>query len=77
MVLGRAISAAFGTATIPLVYAVGTRLAGRLAGLLSATLLACAVIHLRESHFFSVDVSMTFFTVLAWLFALRLVERGN
>lgn len=76
MVLGRGISAAFGTATIPLVYAVGTRLAGRLAGLVAATLLACAVIHLRESHFFSVDVSMTFFTVAAWLFALRLAERG-
>jgi 4-amino-4-deoxy-L-arabinose transferase-like glycosyltransferase len=56
---------------------VGTRLAGRLAGLLSAALLACAVIHLRESHFFSVDVTMTFFTVLAWLFALRLAESGR
>jgi dolichyl-phosphate-mannose-protein mannosyltransferase len=77
MVMGRSISAAFGTATIPLVYAVGTRLAGRLAGLLSAALLAGAVIHLRESHFFSVDVSMTFFTVLAWLFALRLAESGR
>ena len=77
MVMGRSISAAFGTATIPLVYAVGTRLAGRVAGLLSAALLACAVIHLRESHFFSVDVSMTFFTVLAWLFALRLAESGR
>ena len=76
MVIGRGISAVFGTATIPLVYAVGARLAGRLAGLVAATLLACAVIHLRESHFFSVDVSMTFFTVAAWLSALRLAERG-
>ena len=77
MVLGRAISAAFGTATIPLVYAIGARLSGRAAGLLAAALLACAVIHLRESHFFSVDVSMTFFTVLAWLFSLRLAEHGR
>ncbi len=77
MVMGRGISAAFGTATIPLVYAIATRLAGRVAGLLSAALLACAVIHLRESHFFSVDVSMTFFTVLAWLFSVRLVESGR
>ena len=33
MVLGRAISAAFGTSTIPIAYAIGTRVAGRLAGL--------------------------------------------
>jgi 4-amino-4-deoxy-L-arabinose transferase-like glycosyltransferase len=77
MVLGRAISAAFGTATIPLVYAIAARLAGRAAGLVAAALLASAVIHLRESHFFSVDVGMTFFTVLAWLCALRLAEHGR
>ena len=75
-ILGRGISATFGTATIPVLYAVGARIAGREAGLLAAGLLACAVIHLRESHFFSVDVSMTFFAVLCWLFALRLAERG-
>lgn len=77
LVLGRAISAALGTATIPLVYAIGARLSGRAAGLIAAALLACAVIHLRESHFFSVDVSMTFFAVLAWLFSLRLAEHGR
>ena len=64
MVLGRGISAAFGTATIPLRLR-GRRAPGRpaRAGSLAAALLACAVLHLRESHFFSVDVSMTFFTV--------------
>src|SRR3954468_9212881 len=36
MVMGRAISAACGTATILLAYAIATRLAGRLAGLLAA-----------------------------------------
>lgn len=77
MVLGRAISAAFGTATIPVVYAIGTRLAGRMAGLLSAAFLAVTVLHLRDSHFFTVDLSMVFFCALAWLFALRLAERGD
>jgi 4-amino-4-deoxy-L-arabinose transferase-like glycosyltransferase len=77
MVMGRGLSAAFGTATIPLLYLVGARLAGRLGGLVAAALLACSVIHLRESHFFSVDVSMTFFAVLTWLFSLRLAERGQ
>ena len=77
MVLGRAISAAFGTATIPLVYAIATRVAGRLAGLLSAAFLAFAVLHVRDSHFASTDISMTFFSVLALWCALRLVERGD
>jgi len=36
-----------------------------------------AFIHLRESHFFSLDVSMTFFTVVAWGFLVRTVERGD
>ena len=77
MVLGRAISATFGTATIPVVYAIGTRLSGRVAGLLSAAFLAVTVLHLRDSHFFSVDLSMVFFCALTWLFALRLAERGD
>ena len=43
MVLGRAISATLGTATIPLVYLIARRVSGRLAGVLAACLLACAV----------------------------------
>ena len=77
MVLGRSISAVLGTATIGLVYLVARHLAGRTAGVLAAFLMACSVIHLRESHFFSLDVSMTFFTVLAWYFLTRTVERGD
>jgi 4-amino-4-deoxy-L-arabinose transferase-like glycosyltransferase len=77
MLLGRAISATLGTATIPLVYLIARRVAGRLAGVLAAFLLACTVIHLRESHFFSLDVSMTFCTVIGWYFLVRTVERGD
>lgn len=77
MVMGRAISAALGTATIPLVYLIARQIAGRTAGLLAAGLLAVSVIHLRDSHFFSVDVSLTFFSVLTWLAAMRIAERGR
>jgi hypothetical protein len=77
MVMGRAISATFGTATIPVVYAIGARLAGRLSGLLSAAFLAVTVLHLRDSHFFTVDISMVFFSAVTWLLALRLAERGD
>jgi len=77
MVLGRAISASLGTATIPLVYVVATRVSSRIAGVLAAFFLAGTVIHLRDSHFFSLDVSMAFFTVLTWCFLTRTVERGT
>jgi 4-amino-4-deoxy-L-arabinose transferase-like glycosyltransferase len=77
MVLGRSISATLGTATIPLVYAIAAQVSGRAAGLVAATLAAAGVLHLRDSHFFSVDVSLTFFSVLAWLFMVRIVRRGT
>jgi 4-amino-4-deoxy-L-arabinose transferase-like glycosyltransferase len=77
MIMGREISAAFGTACVPLVYIVGRRVASRTAGLIAALLLACAVVQLRESHFFSVDTVMLFFAVLAWIFALRIAETGR
>lgn len=77
MILGRSISATLGTATIPLAYAVTRRVSGRRGGVFAAFLLATAVIHLRESHFFSLDVSMTFFTALGLYFATRIVERGD
>lgn len=77
MVMGRAISAAFGTACVPLAYVVARRVAGRTAGLIAALLLACAVVQLRESHFFSVDMSMLFFAVLVWICALRIADEGR
>jgi len=77
MVLGRAWSATLGTLTIPAVYAVAARVAGRTAGVISAFLIAFAVLHLRESHFFTVDASLSFFSVMTWLFLVRTVQRGD
>jgi len=76
-VMGRAISATLGTATIPVVYLIAERLSGRRAGLLAAALLAFSVIHLRDSHFATTDVSMTFCCALALWLALRLVDRAD
>ncbi|HJZ75800.1 MAG TPA: phospholipid carrier-dependent glycosyltransferase [Vicinamibacterales bacterium] len=77
MLLGRAISASLGAATVPLTYMTTRLMAGRRAGILAAFLIAAAVIHLRESHFFSLDVSMTFFTMLGFYSAMRIVTRGD
>ncbi|MEO8260267.1 MAG: glycosyltransferase family 39 protein [Acidobacteriota bacterium] len=77
MVLGRATSAAFGTATIPLVYLIASRVAGRRAGVLAALLLACSVLHLRDSHFFTTDSSLVFFSTLTWVYLIRTVQHGD
>jgi 4-amino-4-deoxy-L-arabinose transferase-like glycosyltransferase len=75
MLIGRIIVAAIGTATIPLVYALGVQLGGRVAGLLAAFFLACSVLHLQSSHFGTTDIPMTFFCVLALWYSLRIVDR--
>ena len=77
MVLSRAIAATFGTATILVVYAVATRIAGRVAGLLAAVLFACAVLHLRDSHFATTDMPMVFFFGVTLWWSIRVVERGD
>ncbi len=77
MVLARAIAASFGTATILVVYAIAARIAGRSAGLISAAFFACAVLHLRDSHFATTDMPMTFFTALTIWWAVKVAERGD
>jgi len=77
MLLGRGVSALLGTAAIPLVFLVANRVGGRVAGLVSAALLGCAVLHLRDSHFFTVDISMVFFCVVTWAAAVAIADQGR
>jgi dolichyl-phosphate-mannose-protein mannosyltransferase len=77
MVLSRAIAATFGTATILLCYAIAARVAGRVAGLLAAFFLACAVLHLRDSHFATTDMPMVFFCMLTLWWAIHVAERAT
>ena len=70
---GRAVTAAFGTLTIVLVYR-GARRIGPLAGLLAAAMFAVQSMHVRESHFILTDVPTTFFVTLTWVLALRANE---
>jgi 4-amino-4-deoxy-L-arabinose transferase-like glycosyltransferase len=77
MVMGRAISAAMGTATVLVVYFVGKRVSNAVGGVLASALLATTVVHIAESHSFRVDLAMIFFAAVAWLFALRIAESGR
>lgn len=70
----RAVTAAFGTATIALVYLLGRRISP-MTGLLAAAMFAVQSLHVRESHFVLTDVPMTFFITLAAVLTLRACER--
>lgn len=73
---GRTLTAAFGTATIWLVYLIGSRWS-RQYGLLAAALCAVIPYHVRESHYVLADVPTAFFTTLTLWLALRALERGT
>lgn len=75
--LARGIAAAFGLATVFLLYFLGSRLYSRTAGLLAAFFLAFTVLHVRDSHFFCTDVPMTFFLVLILYLCVDIVEKKN
>jgi 4-amino-4-deoxy-L-arabinose transferase-like glycosyltransferase len=73
---GRALTAAFGTATVYLVYRAGTRW-GTSQALIAAAVFAVLPIHVRESHYVLTDVPMTFFVALALVLSLRAHEQGS
>ena len=62
---GRRLSAVIGTLTVLLLILLGTRLYGQRAGLLGGALLAACVLHIQNSRFLTVDVTLTFFVLLA------------
>jgi 4-amino-4-deoxy-L-arabinose transferase-like glycosyltransferase len=73
---GRAVTAAFGVATVFVVYQVGMRWGARHA-LLAAGLMAVLPLHVRYSHFVLTDTPLTFFVTLTFLLSLVAHERGT
>src|SRR5438552_9054781 len=56
----RALSAVLGTTTVLVVYRIGRRLSGETTGVVAALFMALAFLHVRDSHFATTDVAMTF-----------------
>ena len=73
---GRAVTAALGSLTVLLVYAIGMRWGTRYA-LLAAGMMAVMPLHVRESHYVLTDVPVTFFVTLAFLLSLRAHEQPD
>lgn len=75
--LARLVTAAAGTVSIAVTYCIGRRLSGRATGILSAWLLALAYLHIRESHFATVDVPALLWSLVSLSFAMRYIDRGE
>lgn len=73
---GRWMSAITGAATAPLLYLVGRDAWNRRVGLLAAAFMAVSFIHVRTSHFAVQDALVTFLTVCALVFVVRIRPGG-
>ncbi len=71
---GRAVTAAFGVATVLVVFRIGLRWGARHA-LLAAALMALMPLHVRYSHYVLTDIPLTFFVAMTMLMALSAHER--
>lgn len=71
--VGRALTATLGSATVLIVYGIGRQLADVRTGLMAAAFLALSFLHVRDSHFATTDVSM----VAAVMFAVWLILRSD
>ncbi len=70
---GRLVTALMGAATVPVLFALGTRMFERRTGLLTALFYASAPLAVLHAHFLTVDVPATFFVSLTLLWSARLM----
>ncbi len=63
--------------TVVIVYLLARRILGDFGGIVSASLLAVAPLHVLNSHYGTVDVTQALFVALALLFSLRLGKSGR
>jgi|APSaa5957512622_1039677.scaffolds.fasta_scaffold14486_2 hypothetical protein len=70
-IIGRIFSALLGSGSVGVIYLIGRRLENERTGLLAAFFLSLAFLHVRDSHFLTVDIPATFYMLLGCLFALR------
>jgi hypothetical protein len=75
--LGRFLTAVFGTATLAALYVTGRIAYGRLVALLAGGLLAVDLLHVRDSHWVTTDVPLTFLVTVATCLALRYWRDGH
>jgi hypothetical protein len=77
--LSRGLSATCGTLTLLVVFWIGRRLWDEVTGLLAAFFLSLAFLHVRDSHFGTTDIAMTFLATIAvgYIVDGHLARRGS
>ncbi len=75
--LGRVVTAFCGVAGIAAVYQLAAVEKNRRTALLSAFLISFCFIHIRDSHFMTVDVPMTLLATVCCIFLVRVGQRGR
>jgi len=75
--LGRVLAATSDLCTVVLMFLIGRKLYGERVGLLGALLTAGLVIHIQQSHFYTVDSFVATFVILTFYRALWVVDRGS
>jgi len=76
-VAGRLVSVLFAALLVFIVYRASRKLYGENAGLIAALFTALSPALVVNSHFLSVDVTMSFFVFLTMLFAARILSSGE
>ncbi len=74
---GRRLSAVIGTLTVLVLMLLGSRLYDRTVGLLAGFLLAACVLHIQNSRFLTVDITLTFCVLLCLYQLVRVSAEGR
>lgn len=75
--VGRGVTVLMGTATIAAAWHLAKSVGGRSAGAPAAILLAAAMLHVRDSHFLTVDVPVTCWTTAALVALVQHARSGD
>src|SRR5262245_43018075 len=75
--IGRTLTALMGTATIAVLYVLAAELYGATVGLLAGLFLTVNLLHIRDSHYITTDVPLTFLITVAMLFVFRYWRSGR
>lgn len=73
----RALSAFFDTASVLILFFIGTRMHNKWVGLLAALLYACAPLPIQKAHYGTVNAITNFFVMLALYAAVAVQDRGR
>lgn len=75
--IGRGLVALYGVATVVLIYKFGKLIFNRRVGLFAAALLAIVPLHVFHSHFVTLDVTITFWMLLSFYFAIKIFKSND